>query len=396
MACDPFDAMKVATESFDEDLLRRASPTSLWLNAIPRGKYPQGVGINQTTFIIANSEPTSDNEEWTDITLNTDTNQIEPGCDITYEQVEVGFIEQNYGPRQFGLKGPVICKDNLTFQHNAVQFLLAYEQEMAKRSKRSWEFEMRRTYMDFSQKIIDGNLVDEGSSPVHSLTTVPTSELTQDILDVVAGMLIDSDANQPDETGYVTLSEEGPLFTLYIGVDASQKILRNDPERRIDARYAIPSELFKRLGATRVIGNFRHAITTIPPRFNIVDGHITSVPTFVMVTTTQGKRAKRNPDWVDAEIEAAIVVLTSVFEAEVVVPISAAGNFVNFDPTSYFGEWSFVTGAFRLGLDCTDPLEKFGQHYAEFKYAPKPMFPEHGKVILFKRCPLDITLSYCD
>lgn len=404
MACDPFKAMRVATESLDSDLLRRASQNSLWLNAIQKGKYPQGVGVTQTTFTIANSEPTSDNETWSNITLTN--GQVTLGddantsaCDITYNQVEVGFTEQTYGPVQFGLKGPVICKDALTFQHDPEKFLIAYEQEMTKRAKRSWEFEMRRRYMLFSEKVVDGAVVGAAGSAISAIAAPPTSDITQDILDEVAAMLNESDASQPDENGYVTLSEEGPLYTLIIGQRASSRILKNDAERRIDARAGMSGgmkafDLFARIGATRAVGNFRHAITTIPPRFNLVGGVLTPEPTFEMVNTTQGKKARIRAAWKTAEYEAAIVLLPSVFEAEIVTPKNAAG-FASFNPTSYFGEWSWVVGAHRLGLDCNDPLEKLGQHFCEFKYAPKPLFPEHGKVIIFKRCPSDITLATC-
>lgn len=405
-SCKPFDAMKVATESFDQDILRRASPTSLWMNAIPRGTFAQGVGTTQTTFVIANSEPTSDNENWTDITLTNgqitlgnDANTS--GCDITYNQVEVGFTEQTYGPRQFGLKGPVICEDNLTFQHDAAKFLMAYETEMTKRAKRSWEFEMRRQYMLMGEKYGDGDLIGAALTPISAITEIPQSQLTQDLLDVVAATLIDGDATEPDSDGYVTLGETGPIFTLNIGVEASNRILKLDPELRADARFATmgkgiqdPTGLFARIGAARVIGNFRHAITTIPPRFDVIGGHLVQRNTFIMVDTTQGKKAVRNPLWINAEYEAAIVVLPTVFEAEIVKPMTGAGSF-KFRPQNYMGEWEFVTGAYRLGLDCDDPLDKLGQHVANFKYAPRPMFPEHGKVIIFKRCPRDIELVYC-
>lgn len=404
MACDPFDAMRVATESLDKDLQRRASQTSLWMNAIPKGKFPQGVGITQTTFTIENSEPTSDNETWTDITLTN--GEVTVGgsgsaCDITYQQTEVGFTEQTYGPRQFGLKGPVICKDSLTYQHQADSFLNAYETELTKRAKRSWEFEMRRTYMQFAEKWVDG-VLSAGANTAIAAADIPTSQLTQDMLDEVAAALIESDATQPDSSGYVSLTESGPLFTLYIGMRASALLLKNNPDMRLDIRAAMAGggavgdaySLFKRIGASRVIGNFRHVVTTIPPRFNVVSGVLVQVPTFVMTSTTRGKKASLNPNWKTAEYEAAIVVLPSVFTAEVVVPNNGT-SWAKFDATSYMGEWQFVKGAHRLGLDCVDPLEKLGQHYAEFRYAPRPMFPEHGKVLIFKRCANDIYLAAC-
>lgn len=403
MACDPFDAMKVATESLSNDIMTRSSPDSLWMNVIPRGKYPQGTGVTQTVFTIENSEPTSDNETWTDITLTNGEITVGGsgnGCDISYTQADVGFTEQTYSPRQFGLQGPVICKDSLTFQHNADQFLNKYEVELTKRASRSWEFEMRRTYMVFSEKWVDGQLSAAANTAI-ATADIPTSELTQDMLDEVGAYMNEQGAFKSDQSGYSVLSEEGPLYVLYIGQRASARLLKNNEDRRLDARAVMaaegakgPMDLFKRLGASRAIGSFRHVITTIPPRFNVVSGVLVSVPTFVMTSTTKGRKASINPNWRTAEYEGAIAVLSTVFTAEIVTPNNGV-PFAKFDPTSYMGEWKFVTGAHRLGLDCTDPLEKLGKHYAEFKYAPRPEYPEFGKLILFKRCPTDIALAAC-
>lgn len=401
-ACTPFDAMKTATESLADKLLRKASADSLWMNAIPKKEYKKGTGVVQTKFVIENSEPTSDTETWTDITLTDgqitlDDTEGTSNCDITYNQVNVGFTELTYGPRKFGLKGPVICSDNLTYQHDAHGFLIAYEQELRKRAKRSWEFEMRRQYMVFSEKYSDGNLVAASGTPISGVTAAeaPTSQLNPDMLDAVAAALSEQEAAQePDKTGYVMMGESGPLYTLYIGVEASARILRLDYERRQDARWAFPNELWKRLGASRIISNFRHVVTTIPPRFDIVGGVMTQRPTFEMVATTQGYKAQRTAAWQNAEYEAAIVVLPMVFDAEVVAPDSGAGT-AKFQPANYFGEWRFVTGAYRLGLDCDDPLDKLGQHFAEFQYAPAPSFPYVGKTIFFKRCPNDREYTYC-
>lgn len=403
MACDPFDAMRVATESFDREILRKASHNSLWMNIIPKGKYPQGVGVEQTTFIIENSEPTSDNETWTDITLTDGEITVGGsgnGCDMTYNQANVGFTEQTYGPRQFGLKGPVICKDSLTFQHRADDFLNAYEVELTKRAMRSWEFEMRRTYMLFSEKWVDGVKSTEANETI-AAADIPTSELTYSMLEAVAIALIEDTATNPDQTGYVTLSEEGPLFPIQIGIQALSTIFKNVSDLRLDVRSVMAAEgnsgplnLFKRIGATRAVGNWRFVPTAIPPRFNVVSGVLVQVPTFVMVSTTRGQKATLNPNWKTARYEAAIVTLPSVFEAEVVVPNNGTA-WARFDPTSYMGEWQFVKGAHRLGLDCTDPLEKLGQHFAEFKYAPKPKFPNYGKTLIFKRCANDIDLVTC-
>lgn len=401
--CRPFDAMRTATESLPDDLLRRASYQSPWYSAVNRGKYPQNKGVSQTVITIGNSEPETDEEQWSEITLsgqqitlNADANSS--ACDNDYTDVNVGFDETTYGPKQFQLRGPVICEDALTFHHNVDQFLAAYEQELSKRSRRSWENEMQNQYMIFSQKLVDGALVggDGATNTAISgtLSTIPQSELTMDMLDYVASLMISSDVTNPDDAGYVTMGEEGPVFGLLIGVEMSSRITKNSPERRIDTRYAAPSELWKRMGATRVIGNFRHAIVTHPPRYNVVSGHLSRVPAKRMIDATHGKKAVDNPDYLAAEIEAAIVLVPTVFTAEIVVPHTGAA-FAKFNPMNWNGDWSFITGAYRLGIDCDDPQDKLGRHYATYKYAPAPMFIDHGKTLFFKRCPQDIEKALC-
>jgi hypothetical protein len=54
-----------------------------------------------------------------------------------------------------------------------------------------------------------------------------------------------------------------------------------------------------------------------------------------------------------------------------------------------------VTGAYKLDVDCADPLEKKGQHYAEFIHAPEPIFTNQGMTIIFRRCTGALTQIIC-
>lgn len=402
-ACSPFGWMKTATESLPQDLLRRPSYMDGWGNVVPRGKFPEGKGTTQTIITIGNSEPEYAEEPWIPITLNgnkltlgSDANSS--ACDNAFTDVFAGFDETEYGPKQFQLRGPVICQDALTFHHDVDSFLKAYETELMKRSKRTWSLAMQNDYMYFSQKWVDGVKFNGDGAPSTSasntITTLPTSEITMDILDAVAADLITSDATTPNSDGYVSMSEEGPVFTIEMGVQMASRIARNSTERRIDTRYAEPSQLMKRLGATRVLGNFRFMPSTHPPRFNVVNGKLRRVPPKVMVSATEGKRAIDNSAYVNAEYEGAIVMLPSVFTAEIVVPNNGTA-WAKFMPKNWNGDWNFITGAYRLGIDCEDPEDKIGRHLATYKYAAKPEFPEHGKLLLFRRCDQDIELATC-
>ena len=137
MACpNVFNAFAVATESLAQDVYKRASYRSMWLNLIERGEYPQGTGLTQTSFTTTSIEPTAA-EEWSAITLASGENA--GACDVTYNDVPVGYNAVTWSPERFALKGPLLCKDDLTFDHRVEAFLRVYLEKLSIRAQRSWE-----------------------------------------------------------------------------------------------------------------------------------------------------------------------------------------------------------------------------------------------------------------
>lgn len=406
MACsNVFDAFAIATESLSDEVYRNASYRSVWLNAIPRGTFVTGEGTVKTTFTIENSEPTTDEETWTAITNSNVIGGSDGGaggsCASTFDEVEVGYTARTFSPESFSLSGPIICKDDLIYDHNVDVFLRAYIEEMTKRSQRSWEKRYETLYMKFASKVAigNGNNIVDTENDITAVTNLgdSTSALSQQFLDEIAIELIDRGATNPDSNGYITFGEDGPVFPLLIGLEASQQIALNNSELRQDLRDADSGAgeaamLMKRLGATRSIKNFRHIPNLRPPRFTYDSGtgKYTRVATYTMSASGgigKGKKAVVNPNYITAEYEGAIVLNPNVFTSEIVPPVNAAGG-VSWNPTNYMGEWQWVTGGNKIqtaGADCLDPLEKLGRHFAEFKHAPRPEFPTYGMTMIFKR-----------
>lgn len=412
MACDNvFDAFAIATESLDQEVYRNASYRSVWLNAVPRGQFKTGTGTTQTTFTIENSEPVADIESWTEIT-NTAVSGGSGGgasgsCASTFTDVEVGYTANTYNPESYALSGPIVCKDDLIYDHNVDVFLRAYIEELTKRAQRSWEKRYEEIYMQFSSKLSVGNessFVDWTGSGSEFVTDIDfssdgglsTSALTQQLLDQVAIELIDRGATNPDSNGFINFGEDGPVFPILIGLEASQQIALNNAELRQDFRDADSgaggsSELMKRLGATRVIKNFRHIPNIRPPRytFNSTTNKYQRVDTYLQSAATKGKKSTLNPAYKTAPYEAAIIMNPAVFTSEIVPPVNSAGG-VSWNPTSYMGEWQWVTGGnnIQAASECDtrlDPFNKLGRHFAEFKHAARPEFPQYGMTLIFKR-----------
>jgi hypothetical protein len=427
MACDNvFDAFAIATESLGDEIYRNASYDSVWLKAIQRGQFPLGIGTDQTTFTIENSEPIDDTEGWVQIKrdLGGDPGLSPTGgthsgstCATTFHDVEVGYSTQTYNVEAMGLKGPTICRDDMLFDHNVEQFLRAYIQEMTKRAKRTWEKRYEELYMQFSSKLSVGNgnsLIDfsgASSSFVDDVDFGPgggaaTSTLTQQVLDTMAVELIDRGATNPDSNGFINFGEDGPVFPLLIGLEASQQIAMNNSELRQDFRNADSgagdgAELLSRIGASRVIRNFRHVPNLRPPRYTYaeVGNKYTRVPTYEMVSAAGGKKAQITSAYKNAPYEAAIVLNPAVFTSEIVPPMNSVAG-VNWNPTNYMGEWQWVTGGEKItasAADCADPLSKLGAHYCEFKHAPRPEFPKYGLTMIFKRaCNVGTSITMTD
>lgn len=427
MACDNvFDAFAIATENLGQEVYRNASYRSIWLNLIERGTFPVGTGTSQTTFSIENSEPTDDTESWVQIKrdLGGDPGQTPVGgltggpagsCATTFNDVNVGYTSRTYNPEAFGLKGPTLCKDDLIYDHNVDVFLRAYIEELTKRSQRSWEKRYEELYMQFSSKLSVGNgatIVDYSGSN-DFVTDIDfsadggsaSSTITQQLLDQIAVELIDRGATNPDSNGFITYGEDGPVFPLLIGLEASQQIALNNSELRADFRSSdngagASSELMKRLGASRIIRNFRHIPNLRPPRYtydNVTNKYV-RVNTYEMVNASKGQKAQLTSAYKTAPYEAAIVLNPAVFTSEIVPPVNAAGG-VSWNPTTYMGEWQWITGGNRItaaGASCLDPMNKLGAHFAEFKHAPRPEFPQYGMTLIFQRVCGDSGITMTD
>lgn len=421
MACQtPFDVLRMKVEDLGPTLYLRASWKDPWLNLVPRDTYSIGAGLVRSAFTIGRSEPATDEETWNPI-VTTSGGNFTGSCGTTYNQTYVGYLESTYKPEGFGLVGPLVCQDDLTLHWQSLDFWEKYFQSLEKRNVKSIVNRLANIYMNYIPKAaagtgftyIDGNIATQppGSSVDLSGLSIPQCGLVQDYLDTTALILSELGADEPNSNGWITQGPDGPIFPIIIGQEASNKLLLNNAELRTDYNAAFQGKgemnpVIARMGASRVIKNFRHMITRFPPRWKLVNGSLVRVPTWVMSTASKdaskGQVAIVNPEWQNPAIaawEAAIVMNPWVFTEEVLQPVNSAPG-MKWKPQNYFGEWEFITGNDALlGFDgctgVTDPKHKLGRHFAEYRHAAKPIFPEYGRMIMFQRCPASYDCVSC-
>jgi len=411
MACaNIFQALKVVSESLGKDVHRKALNRSGWMNAVPKGAYPLGKGLTQTTFTIENSMPTNDELAWQNLnagnTSNSSSNayleQATGGfCDPQWNDVEWGYSEQTYSPERVAVRGPQICQSNLKYQYNVDVFMRAYLEEITKHSKRILENKIQNEYMKKARKVtISGsagsealNDVDTDTDEISAATLADTVALLPGHLDQLAIKLIESGATEGDSNGWIELGANGPVFPLIIGMEASNLLLKADSNVRTDYRESSKSnELLARIGADRVTGNFRHIVVTNPARFkrNAGDTGYDRVSEHASGSPTKGTSTTLNPRYIGKDIsdgdgvyEAAIALVPSVMK-QLVVPSQTPGGLA-FSPENYSGDWQFITGDYKNADGCADPLEVYGRHYGQYEMAFEPVFGDHGASLLFKR-----------
>lgn len=411
MACqNPLNAFRAATEYLGPDLFRRASFNGLMINLISRGTFTQNQGLTHSVFTIGNQEPTSVDRPGTAVTLVNGSNS--GSCAYDFTSVNWGYTENTYSPVKLQWRGPLVCKDDQYFNHMPAQFLNEYVTQLGQYVQNDLEnhlqyYYMRRVPIYIARSAFDTPVDAVGDSATTFTAPQATSELTQQMLDTLSTILVQNRALMPDQNGFITLGEEGPLWSLGIHPQASQLIAQNNAEFRDDIRWAQSgqsnqSDLMKRLGANRTIKNFRHVPFIMPPRFTYSGGAYTRVPDRISVNTSKGTTTVVNPAWSSpaaAPYEGALVLSPNVMSSDIVAPQSTVGP-VSFNPTNYMGEWQWVTGPQALadtsGDACYDPLGKFGRHFAEYIHALKPLSnPLSGALIIYKRCAAEYDLVQC-
>jgi hypothetical protein len=418
MACSaPFDQFAMHNEDFVDMILKTPSPNTFFNDLIPKADYPHGIGIERTIFTAGRSLPTSNTPDFERVTL-TDGDTYVGSCLTDYNLVHNGMFAKTYVPEKFGWKSDVICSDDLIYSWQVNSFIPIYVENLAKNARWTIHFRYKSIYDHLVPKVVvcpDGAeefWMDDGGTGLPGTApdlTLPRSlgELTQDILDEVNMQLVYQGAEiDPQDGGWITYGNEGPLWTLDIDAKLSAQIFKNNAERRTDLRYAFEgakdqSPLVRRLMAARQLGNFRHLPNPYATRYNYVNGAYVEVDTWeVDATATKGEPTKMKPTdaWLNATHIGTRVLSQNVFTSELIRPVNAAGG-LTFPQKSYAGEWKFVVGGNNIqatgGTLCEDPFMKLGRHYAEFHHAPRPVKPRHGVLILSRRCESEYECVTC-
>jgi hypothetical protein len=409
MPCAAFDGFAQVSEHLNEKIHKAPRIPDIWKNLVPRTKYGKEKGREKTSFTMGQSHPASVVQPWQDVgTISPDNPQ--GACKKDYTDITFGYDKRTYGPEKCAVRGPILCEHQFAYDWKPRQFVNSYVQQLGIISDETIGNRLQEHYISLSNKavcvatptVVSGVALGPTAGSATLPTTVATSPLTQDFLDQIAMELNLRGGfhNNPDAGGFISLGDQGPIYTILIGQEISDQLriqLGTDDKLyqailTANTGKGSASELMKGIGAVRVIRNFRHKVTLLPPRYNFTDGAYVRVEPYTQrAGTGKGTVDILNPDYLTAGFEGAIVLHPAVMTEEVVEPENAG---LNFDPISYYGNWKWITGAYRICPDGGyDPEDELGRHFANFEHAIEPVHPEFGYTLIFKRCEKTLGLD---
>lgn len=401
MACSTvFDALVQNTEYLDKKLNVIASRNSVWMQLIPRGEFPQNVGLVHTVFTIGRQEPSADEPTWTTVSTTADGSNPLGTCVWNPNTVSVGLNSLTYRPIQRQFQGPVICSDDAIYKFMPSDTWRKYVTKMAIDVQHEWDNDLFRRYRDMGRVTICKNPFTIGAVG-GGITgqSQAMSELTQAHLDICHDFLSEETAFDPGNGGFVNWTQVGLTWTILIGQQASNDIATNNDAFRADIQNAqmgmdTKNVLLMRIGQARQIRNFKHLTTQYPPRYNYAGGNYTRINTFLDTAATKGTTSEVNPEWRTAVYEGATILIPQVMVAEAVRPVTRIAD-MTWDARSYTGDWKFIIGAQEWDPTCADPFRKLGRHISEITYAPRPDYPQFAIHLIFRRCGINTPDVFC-
>ena len=375
------------------DIYNRNFATSPWIHLTPRGVFPAAMGESIGVLTYERNAPTSVHQ-WMDVTIAD--GQAGGTCIPAAQQVDMGSTLRNYNLKRLALKGPRFCAEEQRPVFALRDQLDSIVGVLAEYSRIEWETRDRHEYMRLCKRkvIINDTGVFEdntGKPGFDTFTWGTPGVLTQGVLDKFSLKL------QRDGAGQSAMGKlDGrPVFTVILGAEASENIIKGDDDNRNDLRWGKPDELLRQIGVERTYRGIFHVVDPYPIRYKVVGaapGVLTEVSPFIASAATKGTKVDINPEWEDPTIaiwEVGYFYDRTVFNQLIPEPIVAPHPKFKFDPVTYTGDWAIL----NILDEVENPRGQIIFHHGILAAGSKPIHPERGIAFMYKRCDANLALT---
>lgn len=408
-----------------QDIYTNTLHVSPWTDLLKKGTFPDGMGYQLNTLVYDRALPLNDGNNtgnfdvlglnWANVAssaLTANNDALNSGALIEGSSIDrtgprnksarIDFTKKlkSYNLQRASVESPRINVDDLRFAAYRTEQLSAIMNILRESTQRSWEERYRDEFDRIAGNFVpclvnDTPIVQyadvsagttiEGTATVsidltNDLVTsnsvvdyTPTAFISNQVLDKIRMRMIRMGA------GLKAYGRENgaPQFGLVLSSEASYA-LQTESGFRDDVRYnnARVSELIAPLGVEKGWRGFYHLIDDTAPRFTASTGTLTRVRPEVYSNGVLIPNAAYDT----ATYEAAYVLHEEVMEALIPAPVSAGAG-MTFNPVNYRGDFKWL----NIPDEVINPDGTVGFFRGILASASKPIKPEFGYVILFKR-----------
>ena len=208
----------------------------------------------------------------------------------------------------------------------------------------------------------------------------PTSRLLQGTLEQVYTQLV-LDGAVATSGAIGKGANDQPIFALFTDAVTSRDLIRQDPDLRMDFRYADPDKLINTLGTPYSYNGFKHVWLKFPPRYDVNGNRI--YPYQAQVQTTKGWKRIINTAYIYAPYQVSFIFIPTVFTCLYERPTTAPGGGIKFDYASHMGEFQFLV----IPDKYCNPRGELGFFDALYASASQPGHTYLGWAVAHLNCP---------
>lgn len=403
MACENIkNAFYALTGQVSPRLYNRISINDPWVGYVEKGEWPTGMGFTINSMMLERTLTNTENgTEWVAATPsgNGDIPGPNNNCLPTPEILQFGQTLTPFTMYRRNIQTENFCINDLQNDFMIAQVLSNVMDQLETVTEWVWSNRFQNEYLNTALHHItesgQGNLVDVGSGPnrftpalLPSLAGI-TSRLVQGTLEQIYIQLV-LDGAVATSGAIGKGQNDQPIFALFTDANTSRDLIRQDPDLRMDFRYADPDKLINTLGTPYSYNGYKHVWLKFPPRYD--QGGNRVYPYMPPTATTKGWKREVNQAYVYAPIQISFIFIPTVFTCLYERPSTNPGGGVKFDYASHMGEFQFLV----IPDKSCNPRGELGFFDALYASASQPGHTYLGYAIAHLNCaPLRVPHTSC-
>lgn len=386
MACENIkNAFYALTGQVSPRLYNRISINDPWVAYVQKGEWPQGMGFTINSMMLERTLTDSETgTEWVAATPSGsgDVATANNNCLPTPEVLKFGQTLTPFTMYRRNIQTENFCINDLQNDFMIAQVLSNVMDQLETVTEWVWSNRFQNEYMALSEHKITEKATgfDINGTSFNFAGNPPTSRLLNGTLEQIYMQLV-MDGAVASSGAIGKGANDQPIFALFTDAATSRDLIRQDPELRMDFRYADPDQLINSLGTPYSYNGFKHVWIKFPPRYDAAGNRV--YPYLPPTSTTKGWKRIINSAYLYAPIQVSFIFIPTVFTCLYERPSTNPGGGVKFDYASHMGEFQFLV---IHDKEC-NPRGELGFFDALYASASQPGHTYLGWAIAHLNCP---------